>query len=140
PRRRWRSRPSAWWEIPCGCDGCPCELRGSSSANLPMPLSAQPHLGRSNCCPHCPACTGGHGTEPYEQNTQQSPGFGLRRSPQPCRGTAVVARPRNLCSTARIENVKDRAIRNRLTGTLLDSFGQQTFEFFKVGNFGTHIL
>jgi hypothetical protein len=24
---------------------------------------------------------GGHGTEPYEQNTQQSPGRGLRRSP-----------------------------------------------------------
>src|SRR5262245_1471596 len=31
----------------------------------------------------CAACIGGHGTEPYEQNTQQSPGFGLRRCPQP---------------------------------------------------------
>jgi hypothetical protein len=26
---------------------------------------------------------GGHGTEPYEQNTQQSPNFGLSRSLQP---------------------------------------------------------
>jgi len=26
---------------------------------------------------------GGHGTEPYEQNTQQSPDSGLRRTPQP---------------------------------------------------------
>src|SRR5262245_15589565 len=30
-----------------------------------------------------PACIGGHGTEPYEQNTQQSPGFGLSFSPHP---------------------------------------------------------
>jgi hypothetical protein len=30
-----------------------------------------------------PACTGGHGTAPYEQNTQQSPGSGLSLSPQP---------------------------------------------------------
>src|SRR5579863_3322117 len=30
-----------------------------------------------------PACTGGHGTDPYEQNTQQSPGLGRRSSPQP---------------------------------------------------------
>src|SRR5580704_11682842 len=30
-----------------------------------------------------PAWMGGHGTEPYEQNTQQSPGFGRRSSPQP---------------------------------------------------------
>jgi hypothetical protein len=29
-----------------------------------------------------PACTGGHGTVPYEQNTQQSPGSGLSLSPQ----------------------------------------------------------
>jgi hypothetical protein len=27
--------------------------------------------------------TGGHGTEPYEQNTQQSPGKGLSVAPQP---------------------------------------------------------
>jgi hypothetical protein len=26
---------------------------------------------------------GGHGTEPYEQNAQQSPAFGFRRTPQP---------------------------------------------------------
>src|SRR5205809_7762379 len=52
---------------------------------------------------------------------------------------AVVAQ-RNLCSTARIEDVKHGAIGNRLTGTLLDSFGQQTFELSKVGNFRTHIL
>src|SRR5579859_4511005 len=32
--------------------------------------------------PHSPACIGGQRTEPYEQNTQQSPGFGLRRTPQ----------------------------------------------------------
>jgi len=31
---------------------------------------------RSRCC-------GGHGVSPYEQNTQQSPGSGRRRSPQP---------------------------------------------------------
>jgi hypothetical protein len=30
-----------------------------------------------------PACIGGHGTEPKEQNTQQSPGFGRRVTPQP---------------------------------------------------------
>jgi hypothetical protein len=29
------------------------------------------------------AWTGGHGEEPYEQNTQQSPGFGLSLAPQP---------------------------------------------------------
>jgi hypothetical protein len=29
-----------------------------------------------------PACIGGHGTEPNEQKTQQSPGLGLSRSPQ----------------------------------------------------------
>jgi hypothetical protein len=29
------------------------------------------------------ACLGGHGTEPYEQNTQQSPGRGFKRSPHP---------------------------------------------------------
>src|SRR5262249_30659120 len=82
------------------------------------------------------------GTAPSRMNkTRSSPlasALGLARNP--CRGTAVRARQRNLYSTARIENVKDGAIRNRLTGTLLDSFGQQTFEFFKVGNFGTHIL
>jgi hypothetical protein len=33
---------------------------------------------------HFPFCwTGGHGTEPYEQNTQQSPGLGFSRWPQP---------------------------------------------------------
>jgi hypothetical protein len=30
-----------------------------------------------------PDCTGGQGTSPYEQNTQQSPGRGLSRTPQP---------------------------------------------------------
>ena len=29
------------------------------------------------------SCTGGHGTEPYEQNTQQSPAFGRSNAPQP---------------------------------------------------------
>jgi hypothetical protein len=28
-------------------------------------------------------CTGGHGTEPYEQYTQQSPDLGFSRRPQP---------------------------------------------------------
>jgi hypothetical protein len=28
-------------------------------------------------------CRGGHGTVPYEQNTQQSPGLGRRTAPQP---------------------------------------------------------
>ena len=28
-------------------------------------------------------CLGGHGTVPYEQNTQQSPGLGLRSALQP---------------------------------------------------------
>jgi hypothetical protein len=27
------------------------------------------------------ACTGGHGTEPYEQNTQQCSGFGRNKAP-----------------------------------------------------------
>ena len=34
---------------------------------------------------HAPARAtwiGGHGTDPYEQNTQQSPGFGFRVAPQ----------------------------------------------------------
>jgi hypothetical protein len=29
------------------------------------------------------AWTGGHGTDPYEQNTQQSPGFGRSMTPHP---------------------------------------------------------
>jgi hypothetical protein len=29
------------------------------------------------------ACTGGQGTSPNEQNTQQSPAFGRIRTPQP---------------------------------------------------------
>jgi hypothetical protein len=29
------------------------------------------------------ACMGGQGSEPYEQNTQQSPGLGRRRVPHP---------------------------------------------------------
>ena len=29
-----------------------------------------------------PACIGGHGTLPYEQNTQQSPGLGLSKTSQ----------------------------------------------------------
>ena len=29
------------------------------------------------------SCTGGQGTEPYEQNTQQSPAFGRSTTPQP---------------------------------------------------------
>jgi hypothetical protein len=28
------------------------------------------------------SCTGGQGTSPNEQNTQQSPGFGFTRTPQ----------------------------------------------------------
>jgi hypothetical protein len=28
-----------------------------------------------------PVWTGGHGTVPYEQNTQQSPAFGFNRAP-----------------------------------------------------------
>ena len=31
----------------------------------------------------CSACIGGQGSEPYEQNTQQCPDLGFRRSPQP---------------------------------------------------------
>jgi hypothetical protein len=33
--------------------------------------------------PERSAWIGGHGTEPYEQNTQQSPGFGRSVAPQP---------------------------------------------------------
>jgi hypothetical protein len=33
--------------------------------------------------PERSACIGGHGTDPYEQNTQQSPAFGRNRAPQP---------------------------------------------------------
>jgi hypothetical protein len=36
---------------------------------------AQPQHGFCNC-------TGGHGTLPYEQNTQQSPGLGCSSNPQ----------------------------------------------------------
>jgi hypothetical protein len=33
---------------------------------------------------HLPFCwTGGQGTDPYEQNTQQSPALGLSRFPHP---------------------------------------------------------
>jgi len=31
----------------------------------------------------CPACIGGQGTDPYEQNTQQPPGLGRSLMPQP---------------------------------------------------------
>jgi hypothetical protein len=33
--------------------------------------------------PERSACIGGHGTEPKEQNTQQSPDFGFNFIPQP---------------------------------------------------------
>jgi hypothetical protein len=34
-------------------------------------------------CPGRSVWIGGHGTEPYEQNTQQSPAFGRSVTPQP---------------------------------------------------------
>lgn len=41
-------------------------------------------LGQPVAYPQHPrsACTGGQGTSPYEQNTQQSPGLGLSSAPQ----------------------------------------------------------
>jgi hypothetical protein len=39
--------------------------------------------GRQQPAPRPSACTGGHGAEPYEQNTQQSPAFGRSIVPQP---------------------------------------------------------
>jgi hypothetical protein len=44
------------------------------------------HWQQASVPPPAPArcaCIGGHGTEPYEQKTQQSPGFGRNLSPQP---------------------------------------------------------
>jgi hypothetical protein len=38
--------------------------------------------GQHQCWPP-PACTGGHATDPNEQNTQQSPGFGRSTALQP---------------------------------------------------------
>jgi len=71
----------------------PCKTPASSMAGrfLRRPTSGLPqlssHVGdalRLYLEPQSvPACIGGHGTEPYEQNTQQSPNLGLSRSPQP---------------------------------------------------------
>jgi hypothetical protein len=48
----------------------------SSLANLVPPHPGVP-------CSKRLAWIGGHGTEPYEQNMQQSPGFGRSVAPQP---------------------------------------------------------
>jgi hypothetical protein len=49
----------------------------------------QPVASSLPCSPHAlvvpPAWTGGHGTEPYEQNAQQSPAWGRRRGLRSCR-------------------------------------------------------
>jgi hypothetical protein len=60
-RRLWLSLPLSW-------------ALGSITVNL-RNLGAQMRAAR--------LCIGGHAAEPYEQNTQQSPGLGLRRCPQP---------------------------------------------------------
>lgn len=37
--------------------------------------------GHVQSLPVCASCMGGHGASPYEQNTQQSPGFGCSNTP-----------------------------------------------------------
>jgi hypothetical protein len=44
------------------------------------------YVGQQEAAPASPECSawiGGHGTEPWEQKTQQSPGFGRSVAPQP---------------------------------------------------------
>jgi hypothetical protein len=45
--------------------------------------SAIRYPGTAGASPDRSAWTGGHGTEPYEQNTQQSPSFGRSLAAQP---------------------------------------------------------
>jgi hypothetical protein len=43
-------------------------------------FGSSPHIDRQR---RLRSCIGGQGTEPYEQNTQQSPGLGRSAVPQP---------------------------------------------------------
>ena len=73
PRRergeRLGQRRGTGWEL-LGALAAPCRVAAL--------LGCQPSAQQPS-----PACIGGHGTDPYEQNTQQSSGFGLKTAPQP---------------------------------------------------------
>ena len=61
--------------------GLRAQSRGVSIAQWDDSYPVQ--QGGAPVCPERSAWIGGHGTEPYEQNTQQSPGFGRNVIPQP---------------------------------------------------------
>jgi hypothetical protein len=52
-------------------------------STLSVATPNQPVQQEAALSPARSAWIGGHGIEPYEQNTQQSPAFGLSRTPQP---------------------------------------------------------
>jgi hypothetical protein len=53
------------------------------STPLPGPVCYPEQEGTTLAPTVWSACIDGHGAEPYEQKTQQSPGLGLSRAPQP---------------------------------------------------------
>lgn len=67
------------------CPGAPvsCRDRDGPETGAPDPGSSLAHRQDTGPQQHpCPSCTGGQGTVPQEQNTQQVPGFGLSTVPQ----------------------------------------------------------
>src|SRR5262245_34799463 len=60
-------------------------LRSQSFECLTLSLATitQSAQQEASVSPERSACIGGHGTEPSEQNTQHSPGFGRSIEPQP---------------------------------------------------------
>jgi hypothetical protein len=74
-RRAETTRRAGW------CAGCVADR-----AYLGQQRRSPVYPAQQEAAPLSPersACIGGHATEPYEQNTQQSPGFGLSFVPQP---------------------------------------------------------
>lgn len=57
-------------------------MAGGKGNRQPEPTLATRSPGHQPQHPFC-CCTGGHGTLPQEQNTQQSPGLGRNNLPQP---------------------------------------------------------
>jgi len=56
----------------------------SQICKMELAVHFGPAEGAGLAGPHLPFCwTGGQGTDPYEQNTQQSPAFGLSCFPHP---------------------------------------------------------
>jgi hypothetical protein len=53
------------------------------AANVACGYERDAGAGSGSPVEQFPACTGGHGTEPWEQNTQQSPALGRNRTEHP---------------------------------------------------------